>query len=363
MNALVLLAALWATTAALFTGLTLLRLFRRRPPPPGPSGPLPAVLLLRPLDEPTERELENLAQPLGYPSSLRHVVVSPYRPRLAPGVTWLYSDPVAANRKVGHLSYALATLARPGEVVLAVDADVAVDAALVTGLALPVASGAALSTAAPEPFGATSLAARAAQALLRSTQHAFVALHVMSLGARAICGKAVGLGPEACALLPLLGEQIGEDLELALQLHARGREVALSVAPARIPVEGRVGFRLAVRRFSRWMHVLRAHRPELFPTVPWLLCPTPLLVLAALLLHSPVLLALVVGLLGLRTLLALRLTAGQADGAGTAGAWLLGEGLLLAAFLHALLFRTVAWRGRRFRLLPGGRMLARLEEP
>jgi ceramide glucosyltransferase len=109
--------------------------------------------------------------------------------------------------------------------------------------------------------------------------------------------------------------------------------------------------------------VLRAHRPELFPTVPWLLCPTPLLLALALVLHTPLLVGLVLLLVGLRTLLALRLGAGQPDGLETAGAWLLGEGLLELAFLHALLFRTVAWRGRRFRLLPGGRMQARVEPP
>ena len=354
---------LWAAVAALFTAATLLRLGRARPRAAPPASAPPEVLLLRPLDEPTERELSNLAHPVDYPGTVRHVVVSPYRPRLPEGVAWLYSDPVAPNRKVGHLVYALATLARPTEVVLSVDADVAVDGALVAGLAVPLAAGAALSTAAPEPFGARGLGARAAQALLRSTQHAFVPLHRMSFGARAICGKALGLGPEARVLLPELGEHIGEDLELALGLHARGREVALSPAPARIPAAPATGLRPAVRRFSRWMHVLRAHRPGLLPTVPLLLCPTPVLVAVALLSRSPRLLGVVALLLALRTALAVRLTWRQPDGFLTARDWFLGELLLLAAFAHALVFRTVAWRGRKYRLLPGGRMQPAVEEP
>lgn len=364
MSVLLAFTLLWAASAALFTLVSLWKLVRlglpRAASPAG--GPLPDVLLLRPLDEPTERELLNLALPTGYPGLLRHVVLSPYRPRLGPEVTWLYSDPVTPNRKVGHLAYALATLPRPGEVVLAVDADVAVDRALVEGLALPLAAGAPLSTAAPEPFGATGLGGRATQALLTLTHHAFVPLHVMSIGARAICGKALGLGEAARVELPRLGEHIGEDLELALRLHARGCQVALSPAPARIPLEGRISARAAVRRFSRWMQVLRAHRPALSPTVPWLFCPTPALVLAALLLGSPLLVGAVALLLALRTALSLRLAWAQPE-RGAAADWFLGELLLAAAFLHALVFRTVAWRGRRFRLLRGGRMQPAVEEP
>ena len=361
MSVLVAIALAWTASAVLFTVLTLVRLGRPRAAV-RQSGPMPDVLLLRPLDEPTERELQNLALPVGYRGRLRHVVLSPYRPRLGPDVTWLYSDPVTPNRKVGHLAYALATLPRPGEVVLAVDADVAVDGPLVEGLTMPVAAGAPLSTAAPFPFGATGVGGRAAQALLRCTHHAFVPLHLMSIGARAICGKALGLGPEARAELPSLGEHIGEDLELALRLHARGGEVALSPAPARIPLDGPLRWSAAVRRFSRWMQVLRAHRPGLAPTVPWLLCPTPLLVLAALGLGSPLLAGAVVVLLGVRTALAVRLTWKQ-PGRGATADWFLGESLLVVAFVHARFFRTVAWRGRRFRLLPGGRMQPAVEEP
>ncbi|HXX30446.1 MAG TPA: glycosyltransferase [Myxococcaceae bacterium] len=363
MTVALVVALLWVVTAALFTAVTLVRLDRAAASVGGTPGAPPDVLLLRPVDEPTERELRNLAQACDYSGRLRHVVVSPYRPRLPAGVEWHFSDPVTPNRKVGHLTYALATLARPGEVALAVDADVAVDGALVAGLAGPVAGGAALSTAAPAPFGARGPGARAAQALLLATQHAFVPLYVMSLGARAICGKALGLGPEARALLPELGEHIGEDLELALRLHARSREVALSAAPARIPVDPDTRVRAAVGRFSRWMHVLRAHRPGLLPTVPWLLCPSPLLVVAALALRSPWLLASVAVLLGLRTALAVRLTRAHPEGSTAARDWFLGELLLLVAFVHSLGVRTVAWRGRRFRLLPGGRMQPAVEEP
>jgi ceramide glucosyltransferase len=355
-SVLVLPAEAWALSALLFTAVTLLRLGPRRASKASvPSRP-PDVLLLRPLDEPTPQELENFRVPLHYPGTLRHVVVSPYRPRLPPDVGWLYSDPPHPNRKVGHLVYALSTLARPWEVVLAVDADVAVDAALVEALARPVAAGAALCTAAPLPSGAKGMAALSTQALLAWTHHSFRPLFRMSLGAKALCGKALAFGPEALGLLPSLGQHVGEDLELALRLHAQKAEVVLAEVPARVPLPGRLSARATVRRFSRWMRVLGAHRPFLLPSVPWLLCPTPLLLLAAALLGSPLLLSLVLLLLVLRTALAVRLSGKGESRALASLCWPLGEALLLVAFVHALVFRKVAWRGRRFRLRRGGRM-------
>ena len=60
MNAALVFALAWATVAVLFSAVTLARLLPRRRPAPAAPGALPAVLLLRPLDEPTERELQIL---------------------------------------------------------------------------------------------------------------------------------------------------------------------------------------------------------------------------------------------------------------------------------------------------------------
>lgn len=355
MTGWLLLPLVWASSALLFSAVTWLRLGRRPAEAPALLSPAPAVLLLRPLDEPTPEELANFQVAIAYPGPLRHVVLSPYRPRLPAEVGWLYSDPVQPNRKVGHLVYALATLPRPGEVVLAVDADVAVDGALVAALARPVAAGAALCAAAPTPSGSRGAVGLCVQALLCWTHHAFVPLFRMSLGAKALCGKAMAYGPAAQQLLPSLGQQVGEDLELALRLHAQAAEVALAEVPARVPMRTPVPAAAAVRRFSRWMRVLRAHRPWLLPTVPWLLCPTLLLLLVALASRSPWLLLVVGLLLCVRTALAVRL-ASRGERLLAACSWPLGEGLLLLAFVHALVFRDVAWRGRRFRLARGGHM-------
>jgi ceramide glucosyltransferase len=379
MSPWVMLGLGWAAVATGFSAVALGRLLlARRAPVAGTRAP---VLLLRPVDAPTARELENLAHPVDYAGELEQVVVSPYRPRLGPGVRWLPSDPPTPNRKVGHLLYALEVLPTQGRVVLAVDADVQVTGALVESLAAPVAAGAALSTAAPTPVGARGVVGWAVAGLLRHSHHSFRALHAMSAGAKAVCGKALGLSPVAVAELRGLGDHIGEDLELAKRLHARGAEVALAQEPARVPMEPMRSWRPALERFTRWMQVLASHRPGLYPTVPLLFTPTLPLGALALALSSWEL-GMATGVLGgVRTLLSWRLTVltrsspppslprkggppiskGRGGGEGAVPlawvAWLLGEALLLAAFLRSLWHAgTVTWRGRTYALEPGGRM-------
>jgi ceramide glucosyltransferase len=351
----------WAVLATGFSAVALARLLRTRRGPVA-STRVP-VLLLRPVDAPTARELDNLSHPVDYAGELEQVVVSPYRPRLAPGVRWLPSDPPTPNRKVGHLLYALEVLRTQGRVVLVVDADVAVTGALVEALAAPVAAGAALSTAAPTPVGERGLVARAVAGLLRHSHHSFRALHAMSAGAKAVCGKALGLSPVAMEALRGLADHIGEDLELAKRLHSRGLDVALAEVPALVPMEPMASWRPAVERFTRWMQVLASHRPGLYPTVPLLFTPTlPLVVLATVM--GAWELAVAAGVLvGVRTLLSWRLGVLTREGASrlsfptVSTAWLLGEGLLLAAFLRSLWSAgTVTWRGRTYELQRGGRM-------
>ena len=368
MSALVLGCLAWAVLATGFSGVALARLLRSRRVEDSGGTRVP-VLLLRPVDAPTPRELENLATPIDYAGPLEQVVVCPYRPRLAPGVCWLPSDPLTANRKVGHLLYALDVLQPQGRVVLAVDADVAVTGALVEGLAAPVSAGAALSTAAPTPVGPENGAGRAMAGLLRYTHHSFLALDVMSAGAKAVCGKALGLSPVAMEALKELTDHIGEDLELSKRLHARGLDVALSGAAAVVPLGAVESWGIPLARFTRWMQVLASHRPVLYPTVPLLFTPTLPLVLLATVLCSPVLADAVGMLVLVRALLALRLAAlstpeGTAEAEGDTGMpyvltdWLLGEGLLLMAFMCSLWQQgRVTWRGRTYALQPGGRMV------
>jgi ceramide glucosyltransferase len=202
--------------------------------------------------------------------------------------------------------------------------------------------------------------------LLRRTHHSFRALHAMSAGAKAVCGKALGLGPAAVAELEMLADHIGEDLELSKRLHARGLEVALCEVPALVPM-GPSDWRTALARFRRWMQVLSSHRPGLYPTVPLLFTPTWPLLLLSTLAGSWALAGTTAALVVIRTLLSWRLTVlstpltpGEEQGEGAwpwTFDWLLGEGLLLTAFLQSLWYPPrVTWRGRTYALHPGGRM-------
>jgi hypothetical protein len=353
MSAVALAVLAWTLAAALFSAVTLWRVLRERPA--GPARRVPPLLLLRPVDEPTEVELEALARPLPPELPIRHVVVSPYRPRLPPGIEWHFSDPPCPNRKVGHVLYALDTLRRGEEQILVVDADVAVDRALVEGLSGALSAGAALSTAAPLPEGGAGAGATVLRGLLRSSQHSFVALDLMSAGPKAVCGKALGLSAAAADALRGLDGRIGEDLELSALLHRGGMPVVRAPAPARIPL-GRMSLSAVLRRLRRWMLVLRAHRPALYPTVPLLLAPTPLLLVLAIAVASPAVAGAMVVVLALRTALGLALSRGTPESVDGGWEWLVGEAALLVAWVSSLAGRTVGWRGRSFVLLHGGRM-------
>jgi ceramide glucosyltransferase len=353
MSTLTLLVLVWTVVAAVFSAVTLARVLRQ-PAAPAPRT-VPPLLLLRPLDAPTDAELRNLGLPLPDDLPVRQVILSPYRPRLAEGLEWHYSDPPCLNRKVGHVLYALDTLRRGEDQILVVDADVAVDRALLVDLSSALSAGAALSTAAPAPERGSGLGAAALRGLLRSSQHSFVALDLMSLGAKAICGKAVGLSGEALEALRGLSGHIGEDLELARFLHLRGLPVTRVAATARMLL-GRLNLRGVVRRIRRWMLVLRAHRPGLWPTVPLLLAPTPLLLPLAAWVGSPAVVTGLAALLALRITLGLALSRGTPDAADGGWEWLLGEATLLAAWMGSVAGRTVDWRGRCFTLRRGGRL-------
>jgi hypothetical protein len=346
MSPLVLAATAWALFATFFTLVALVRL--AKPAAAAAPGPLPAVLLLRPVDAPTDAELSALAAAIDYPAPLEQVVVGP---------GFFPSNPNCPNRKVGHLIAALAALPVKGRVVLSIDADVRVDGALVAALAQPIARGAALSFAAPSPLPGTGVAARSVRALLCETHHSFRALDAMSAGAKAVCGKAIGLGRPALDELPLLAGVAGEDLELSVRLHARGEQVVFAPAPAFVPQLSGPSPRAALDRFTRWMQVLKAHRPWLYPAVPLLFAPSLPLLALALLLRAWPLAAAVALLWAARAVLATRLVPSRAPGERPWFDWVLGEALLLTAFARSLAARRLVWRGRVFNLRRGGKLV------
>ncbi len=326
--------AVWLTVATFFTVIALMRFLAvtsRSAPRVDVSRQ--GVFLLRPVDAATPDELENLAAPI---SGVTHVVLAPFRPRLNDEVQWLPSDPLQHNRKLGHLQYALSILETGGRPVLVVDADVRVDDALVDALLTELASGADLAWAAPRPIesGVT-------RGLLVQSLHSFQALNALSGGAKPVCGKAIALNPRALEVLRSLPDCLGEDLELARKLHQQNLKVSLA-GEANVP-GAPASFNVLIARFTRWMQVLKAHRPLLFPTIPLLFAATPMLALAAALLGSTPLLLGALGLVSARATLAAVLE----RRAFTFGAWFGAELLLLFCWLNALVLGSkVTWRGR-----------------
>jgi len=333
----------WSLLAAGFSWIACVRLWRRKTLP---VLPRPPVVLLRPLDAPTHQELKNLQLPL--PEHVLQFVLSPEEPRQPYTGQWIPSDPTTPNRKVGHLLKGL-SLVRPRACVVSLDADVVADEALLTALCTPIQTGAALSTAFLQVPSPTSMGGWALKGLLEHTHQSFSAQDVMRAGPKAICGKAVGWSSRALELLPGLAESLGEDLHLSELLHQKNEPVVLASAPARLTVAQRLTVATVVARLTRWMQVLRAHRPLLYPWVPALFCCTPLLIVAAL---ATAQWGALVVLLVSRTALAAMLGARSWE----LLAWLWGESVLLIAFGQSLFRRAVVWRGRTFDVTAGGRL-------
>lgn len=310
-----------AALALAFTWVTLVRLRRRR------SAPLPLgdVLLLRPADalRPEEAEL------------LRAVPEELEQRRLGSGRGY--------NGKLAALKEAIAGLTDDSRIIVVADADVFVTPELLTSLVTPVRQGFAVAFASPAPDPGATLSSLAAFAVLRQTHLDHRALFVMRAGAPALCGKAFALSPRARQVLLSLDDCIGEDLRLSERLTEAGETIAIADVTARtLPSAG-------LPRIARWMRVLRAHRPLAFFSVPLLLAPLPWLV--------PLAIAgfangyLVAALVASRVLLAWRLTPSKL------WAFVLGEPLLLLAFVCALPGRVVRWRGRALVVAPGGRIV------
>ena len=303
--------AIWLLVTIAITCVSLISLSPRGGEGQGEGRPF---LLLRPVDAPTPAEQENLKQP---------------------NAGKILTGPVTHhNRKLGHLQNALSTLAP--KTLLIVDADVRVDDALINGLLSALDAGAELAWAAPRPE-----AKGLTRGLLVQSLHSFQSLDAITRGPRPVCGKAIALGPQAIEILRELPDCLGEDLELAGRLHAKNLKVTLA-GEANLPGPD-ASLRTLLARFTRWMQVLKAHRPFLFPSIPLLFAATPLLSLAALWDRSaPILIGTLV-LISLRATLAAVLE----RRAGIFMGWFGAEVLLLCCWVNALLLGSkVTWRGR-----------------
>jgi hypothetical protein len=304
----------------------------------------PPVLLIRPVESPSQTELDNLRAPLDYPGSIERIVVGPEARALSVPGERLSSEPTCANRKIGHLLAALSRPRSPDTVVVAADADVRVDGALLRSLVRALSRGVGVVMAALEPEEGAGFAHAALRSVLRETHQDFAVVHALAVGAVPLCGKVNAFSAQGATLLAGCADRMSEDLALGGLLHANGLTVALAEVRARMPQPETLSFAQVGERFVRWMQVLRIERPALFPTVPLLIAPAPWLLVA--------LPAAGWGGLGAGLFfLAARVTLARTLGARNPLRWLLGEAVLFGAFCVALLRRRIRWRGRSYPLV------------
>jgi ceramide glucosyltransferase len=338
-NALRLIASVWAAVAALFSCITLLRLARRRR---ATMRGQTMLLVVRPADALRDEEREALREPLTSERIRAQLIVSPEVE--SSSLRWVKSDPSVLNRKIGHVQEALREVPMADSHLVVIDSDVAATNELINALGDALDAGADIAMAAPRIVRPNSFAEHALAGLINASQHEFSALFCMSAGAKTLCGKALAMRRDVLDVLPVLASVVGEDLELAKIAHRRRMKVALVAPEARVLTSGRTTWDQVGSRMTRWMCVLRAHRPLLLPSVPLLFCPTLLLLPFA----DPGVLC---AYLCIRTALGFAL-----DGWRGALRWPLGETLLFASFVRSLSTRRIEWRGRRYTLSRGGHM-------
>lgn len=213
-----------------------------------------------------------------------------------------------------------------------------------------------VEVSAPHTFGD-----RASQAVLCGSLHAFPLLS--RLDEAGMVGKLFAVRSGALADVggfSSLTDVLGEDMELARRLRARGGRVRVVDAVARSAACGR-SLAATLDRYARWLLVIRGQRPWLLPSYPLLFASLlPLIALSLVAPAGPWSLAAVV------VALAARFIAASAARRLVSGRFLLvtpwvdvmlSEPLLLAAFFKALSRRTLTWRGRSLSLARGGRLV------
>jgi len=272
------------------------------------------------------------------------------------------------NRKVAQMIRAERMSDAP--VVVVIDSDICLQddtlPALIAALMADPKSGAA--SCPTVDVCRDTIGDRASAALLSSTPHAFYCLGALaerSGGAHVLCGAFIAVRRSALEELggfASLERYIGEDFELARQLHARGYTIATAAVPGRITDHGR-SFGAVLQRFARWATVTRQQRPALMITYPLMLGAGPLLSLSALglvVVQPPywmfVTAAIAIVLL-VRLALVMTLRRAYRLSASPLRAWpamLLGELMICLGFLGALGRPIVAWRGVRYRVSRGG---------
>jgi ceramide glucosyltransferase len=259
----------------------------------------------------------------------------------------------APNRKAAQLAAVIAREIEPFDVVLVADSDVDLAGTDLDALVAPlaIAGGPDAAWAPPAELGTPQTTAdRASAALLGASLHAFPLL--AGLDPRGLVGKLFAVRRSALAAIggfDAFTAHLGEDMEIARRLLARGGAIVAAPVIARSLAGGR-SWDEAVGRFARWLGVIRAQRPLLLPSYPALFFATPMIVAIAAI-AAPVAPAIAVAAIAIAVAarLAVALVAARASGrpVGLGRALVesaLADALLAAAFARCLRTRRVVWR-------------------
>lgn len=374
----------WAGVVALVSAVAVRRaLGRRRASIPRGDAPAPSVVVVRPcagLEPHLRRSLESTIalhhdgpRDQGRPYERLRVVFStstpddPARPVLldvaaslrARGmdVTVEVVAPRGPNLKASQLAGLLD--GADDDVALVIDSDVELEQLDVSRLLAPLCEPASRTAAVwcppieREPDG---LGDRMSAALLGGSLHAFALLG--TLDPWGLVGKTFAVRLAAMREAGGFGglvHHLGEDMELARRLRARGFGIAMADGVV-ASLASRRSVAQVLARYARWLMVIRAQRPLLLASYPLLLAATPGLVLCGSIgLASGVPGAgVAVGLAVVARLVVAVVAAEIARRDPSPFAALrdavLADLLLLAAFVRALGPARVRWRDRSLRL-------------
>lgn len=262
------------------------------------------------------------------------------------------------NHKASQLEVVCRGLHRPFVVVA--DSDVDLTGVHLGSLVAPLRrdpSASALWAPPVEAPVASTLGDRLSATILGASLHAFPVLAGLDGGG--MVGKLFAIRASSLAAsggFGALRDVLGEDVELARRLRERGGRITAATTVVRARPSGRsVGD--VVRRFARWVMVVRSQRAPLLLSYPLLFCATPMIA-AACVAEG--------GGLGWTTLAVLVLSRWVVACVAARVGRLRRPSLLLllasdivlfAAFLVAIGTRRVRWRDRELRLVAAGRLV------
>jgi len=247
----------------------------------------------------------------------------------------------------------------PEDVALVIDSDVELEGLDLDRMLAPLrepGSRLAAVWCPPVEREPASLGDRMSAALLGGSLHAFPLLGM--LDPRGLVGKTFAV--RLAALREVGGfaglvQHLGEDMELARRLRAKGWGITMSNAVV-ASLASRRSVAQVLGRYARWLMVIRAQRPALLASYPLLLAATPGLLVGGtcgLVLGWPgaglIVIATLVARLTVATVAAMLARRDRSPAAALLDA-VLADGLLLVAFVRALGPARVRWRERSLRL-------------